>query len=180
MAIVDLDSGPRRPRRRGERAVIGALGGAIGVLALAFWLNGPQPVQRTPVVAPSAQPTAIVVSATTTNGVVTVYSPDGRTVISRIDVSSLPNVAAPGQPVARTLTLPPWANGVDLFELPDRLTNENLLWTLRNVVHIRGSTGLASIEGPAMITWTENGFQYWMVSPTRTTTELVEIANGLR
>jgi len=71
-------------------------------------------------------------------------------------------------------------DNVDLFLVPERITNENLIWTLRSIVRIRGGVGIASVEGPSIVTWTEKGFQYWMVSPTRTTDELIKIANDLR
>lgn len=165
MAIIDLDGVASRRRRRGEPAVIVGLAGAIAVFALAIWVTAPHPPTPT-ATAPSVAPSVAATSAMSA----------GPITITAISVSD-PVVVGPA---GRTLVLPPWASGVDLFELPDRLTNENLLWTLRNVVHIRGGTGLASAEGPSVITWTENGLQYWMVSPTRSTADLVEIADGLR
>ena len=82
--------------------------------------------------------------------------------------------------ILRPLQLPPRYTGVDLAALPDRLANEAPLWTLRSVVVIRGTPGVASVEGPAMIAWTEGGIAYSLRSPTRTTAELITIADELR
>jgi len=190
LAIVELDNVPSRQPRRGDPAIIVGLAGAIAVFALALWATAPQPVTSpAPVPAaavPSAAPSVsgstwvttgpILISALSVTGDLVALSPDGGSA-AVVSPSGVPSVVLHG---VRTLVLPPWVNGVDMFEVPDRLTNENLIWTLRNVVHIRGGTGLASVEGPAVITWTENGFQYWMISPTRSTDELVELANGLK
>jgi hypothetical protein len=69
---------------------------------------------------------------------------------------------------------------VELAFMPDRLANEAAPSTLRSVVVIRGSPGVASVEGPAVISWTENGIAYWMASPTRSIDDLIDIANQLR
>jgi hypothetical protein len=74
----------------------------------------------------------------------------------------------------------PTRSDVDLAFMPDRLANEAPSWTLRSVVVIRGAPGVASVEGPAVIAWTENGIAYWMTSPTRTTSDLIDIANQLK
>jgi hypothetical protein len=178
MAIIDLDGVPSSRRRRGDPALIVALACATAVFALAMWASAPHPTTPAATI-PTAVPSVAVSSAISAGPIlITALSVTGDPVSSSAGGGlGSPGVWAPG---ARTLVLPPWANGVDLFEVPDRLTNENLLWTLRNVVHIRGGTGLASAEGPSVITWTENGFQYWMVSPTQSTDQLVEIADGLR
>ena len=191
MAIVELDNVPSRRPRRGDPVIIVGLAGAIAIFALAMWATAPQPVTSPAPIAPAAAVPSAAPSTTANTSIAT-----GPILITALSVTGDPVALSPGGGSAavvspsgapsvvlygvRTLVLPPWVNGVDMYEVPDRLTNENLIWTLRNVVHIRGGTGLASVEGPAVITWTENGFQYWMVSPTRSTDELVEIANGLR
>ena len=88
--------------------------------------------------------------------------------------------AVPRGQVLTPLQLPRSYVNVDLAAMPDRLANEAAPWTLRSVVVIRGAPGVASVEGPAVISWTENGIAYWLASPTRTTTELIQIANDLR
>jgi hypothetical protein len=82
--------------------------------------------------------------------------------------------------VLKPLQLPGTYANVDLAAMPDRLANEAAPWTLRGVVVIRGAPGVASVEGPAMISWTENGIAYSMASSTRSTIELIQIANDLR
>lgn len=96
--------------------------------------------------------------------------------------ASAPTFAAavPRGVVLRPLLLPSRYANVDLAAMPDRLANEAPLWTLRSVVIIRGTPGVASVEGPAVILWTENGIAYSLQSPTRTTVELIRIANDLR
>lgn len=78
------------------------------------------------------------------------------------------------------LQLSPQYANVDLFAMADRLANEAAPWTLRGVITVRGVPGVASIEGPAVILWTEGGIAYRLASPTRTTGELIQIANELR
>jgi hypothetical protein len=166
MAIVDLDSGSSRGRRAGDGAVIAALGGAIAVFALALWLSAPHPTAVP--IASSPQPSAVPITTA---------------ICSRNGAACTPPLllVASFPPPVRPLALPPGQmDGVDLFLLPERITNENLIWTLRSVVVIRGGQGLASVEGPAVVTWTEKGFQYWMISSTRTTDELIKIADDLR
>jgi hypothetical protein len=82
--------------------------------------------------------------------------------------------------VLKPLQLPGAYANVDLAAMPDRLANEAAPWTLRSVVVIRGTPGVASVEGPAVISWTENGIAYSLASPTRSTTELIQIANDLK
>ena len=180
MAIVELDSGASRRPRRGDRALIAGLSGAIAALSLAFWVSAPHPAPA----AASFAPSASVASGANATAV---------PIFPRLPpVPGVPPQAASvsglGQSttiygrsgIDRALALPAGTTGVDLFLLPDRLTNENLIWTIRRVVRIRGGVGLASVEGPAIVTWTEKGFQYWIVSPTRTTDELIKLADDLR
>jgi hypothetical protein len=165
MAIVDLDKGMSRRPRRGDGALIAALGGAILIFAVAMWTSAPHPTV-TPVAPPrSSQDVSSITTISRSGVLVTTPNP-----------STLRNAG----PVPRPLALPSGLDSVDLFLVPERITNENLIWTMRSVVQIRGGIGLASIEGPSIVTWTEKGFQYWMVSPTRTTDELIKIADDLR
>lgn len=166
MAIVDLDRTPAPARRAGDGAAIAALGGAIALFASALWLSAPHPAAIATVSTPQPSNEAVVTT--------TICSRTGA-------VCTPPQVlVASFIPPARPLALPAGQmDGVDLFLLPERITNENLIWTMRSVVAIRGGQGLASVEGPAIVTWTEKGFQYWMVSSTRTTDELIKIADDL-
>ena len=165
MAIVDLDKGTSRQPGRSDRALIVGLGVAIVVFAAAIWLSAPH-ATMTSTTAPQSS-AAIASSAISRSG--TVLLPP-----------TLPSVVRTVDPSARPLALPANMEDVDLFLVPERITNENLIWTLRSVVTIRGRVGIASVEAPSIVTWTEKGFQYWMVSPTRTTDQLIKIANELR
>ena len=93
---------------------------------------------------------------------------------------SLSGAAVPRAVVLKPLQLPRTYVNVDLAAMPDRLANEAAPWTLRGGVVIRGVPGVASVEGPAVISWTENGIAYSMASPTRSTAELIQIANDLK
>jgi len=168
MAIVELDKDASRRARRGDRALIAGLAVAIGTFMFAMWLSAPHPASQ-PVVAPrpSAAPQAEPITAT-------VWSRDPSFALTNATAGAALAV------IGTVLSLPPGVDNVDLFQLPERLTNENLSATLRNVVRIRGGAGLASVEGPAVITWTENGLQYWMISPTTSTADLITIADGLK
>jgi hypothetical protein len=88
--------------------------------------------------------------------------------------------AVPRGIVLAPLQLPQRYVNVELAAMPDRLANEAASWTLRSVVVIRGTPGVASVEGPAVILWTENGIAYWLTSSTRSTAELIQIAGELR
>jgi hypothetical protein len=87
--------------------------------------------------------------------------------------------SVPRGQLLRPLVLVPRPD-VELAFMPDRLANEAAPWTLRGVVVIRGAPGVASVEGPAVISWTENGIAYWMASPTRSIGDLIDIANQLK
>ena len=165
MAIVDLDKGTSRQPQRGDRALIVGLGGAILVFAAAIWLSAPHPRTTSTTFPQSAA--AAASSAISQSSIV---------LVPATPPSALPTVFPPARPLA----LPANTDSVDLFLVPERITNENLIWTLRSVVRIRGGVGIASVEGPSIVTWTEKGFQYWMISPTRTTDELIKIANDLK
>ena len=166
MAIVDLDKVSSRQPRRGDRALIVGLGGAILVFAAAIWSSAPYPTTTSPT---SAQSSAAV-------GGSAVWSRSSAAVMPATPLGAVRAL----DPSARPLALPANMDDVDLFLVPERITNENLIWTLRSVVTIRGGVGIASVEAPSIVTWTEKGFQYWMVSPTRTTDQLIKVADELR
>lgn len=85
----------------------------------------------------------------------------------------------PGTPVA-TLALPSGAIDVDLSAFPDWLANEPLPASFRAVVAIRGTMGLASVEGRTIVNWTEHGISYRLESIDRSIAELVVLADSLR
>ena len=162
MAIVDLDKSTPRQAQRGDRALIAVLGGAILVFAAAIWSSAPHAAAT---IARSS--TAAPIAATAR----------GSSALAQASIGSAVRTVDPS---ARPLMLPLNLDNVDLFLVPERITNENLIGTLRSIVRIRGGVGLASIEGPSIVTWTERGFQYWMISSTRTTDDLIKIADDLR
>ena len=81
--------------------------------------------------------------------------------------------------ILHALRLPPGVASVDLEWMPERLTNEASPSSLRDVITVRGVPGLASVEAPAVISWTEAGLVYWLISPTRSTIELIRLADDL-
>ena len=162
MAIVDLDKGTSRQPRRSDRALIVGLGGAILIFTAAMWLSAPHPAATTLAQSTTAAPTGAISRSST------------------LAPASLGSAVRTVDPSARPLMLPLNLDNVDLFLVPERITNENLIWTLRSIVRIRGGVGIASVEGPSIVTWTEKGFQYWMISSTRTTDDLIKIADDLR
>jgi len=98
-------------------------------------------------------------------------------------VDNAPAVAALNVPrgaVLHPLALPQKLDGVDLGAMPDRLANEAAPATWQRVITVRGIAGVASVAGPSVIAWTEGGIAYWLTSPTRSTDELIQIANDLR
>ena len=164
MAIVDLDRGTSPQPQGSDRALIVGLGGAIVIFTAAMWLSAPHPATTATTV---ASPAAATTGAVSRSG-------------NAVAPVSLPSAVRTVDPSARPLMLPLNLDNVDLFLVPERITNENLIWTLRSIVRIRGGVGIASVEGPSIVTWTEKGFQYWMISSTRTTDDLIKIADDLR
>jgi hypothetical protein len=96
------------------------------------------------------------------------------------DVSATAMLAVPRGVVMRPLVLPARIDDVDLSAMPDRLANEAAPSSWRRVVTVRGVPGVAAVEGPAVVAWTENGIAYRLASPTRSTEELIKIADELR
>ncbi len=151
-AIVDLDPRPaRRTAPAYDRGAVGALVLGCAAFALAVWITRP----------------AVFPAAATTSGPIA-------------DVGFSSSIAVPRGVVMRPLVLPARIGDVDLSAMPDRLANEAAPSSWRRVVTVRGVPGVASVEGPAVIAWTEGGIAYWLVSPTRTTDDLIKIADELR
>jgi hypothetical protein len=96
------------------------------------------------------------------------------------DLGTTTALVVPRGVVMHPLALPARMNDVDLSAIPDRLANEAAPSSWRRVVTVRGVPGVASAEGPAVVAWTENGIAYWLASPTRSTEELIQIADELR
>lgn len=79
-----------------------------------------------------------------------------------------------------TLVLPSGITDVELSAFPDWLANEPLPASFRAVVAIRGTVGLASVEGRTVVNWTERGISYRLESIDRSIAELVVLAESLR
>lgn len=78
------------------------------------------------------------------------------------------------------LALPLGVTDVELSAFPDWLANESPPASLRAAVAIRGTTGIASVEGVAVVNWTEAGVSYHLVSTERSVAQLVTLASTLR
>jgi hypothetical protein len=81
---------------------------------------------------------------------------------------------------ASPLVLPGEVADASLTFIPDRLANEPPAASLREPIAIRATTGLASVEGPATIAWTERGLSYRLESSSLAVADLVRIAASLR
>jgi len=79
-----------------------------------------------------------------------------------------------------TLVLPSGMTDVELSAFPDWLANEALPASFRAVVAIRGTMGVASVEGRTVVNWTEHGISYRLESIHRSIPELVVLADSLR
>ena len=79
-----------------------------------------------------------------------------------------------------SLALPAGLTDVELSAFPDWLANEPPAASLRAVVAIRGTMGIASVEGLTVVNWTEHGISYRLESLHRTVPELVVLADTLR
>lgn len=78
------------------------------------------------------------------------------------------------------LALPAAARDVELAWLPDRLVNESPRASLQVSVRVRGTLGIASIDAPWMVVWTERGVSYQLSSSERGPDDLVRVAAALR
>jgi hypothetical protein len=86
---------------------------------------------------------------------------------------------APRPPLS-ALALPYGVSDVDLSAFPDWLANEPPAASMRAVVAIRGTMGIASVEGLTVVNWTEQGISYRLESLSHTVSELVVLADSLR
>ena len=84
------------------------------------------------------------------------------------------------RPLLSTLALPRDVTDVALSAFPDWLANEPPLASLRATVAIRGTMGIASVEGLTIVNWTERGISYRLESADRSVPELVVLADSLR
>ena len=84
------------------------------------------------------------------------------------------------RPQLSALSLPASVTDVELFAFPDWLANEPPPASLRAVVAIRGTMGIASVEGLTVVNWTEHGVSYRLESLERTVADLVVLADSLR
>ncbi len=145
--IVDLDRSVAVSRRRSDRYLIAALGLACVTFGLAVALRGPD------------------ASAPVPSGVdAAMMTPTERlALVTRDDA----------MPSGVLFFLP----DVVLSAMPDRFLNEVGPAALREAVRVRGTLGIASVERPAVIMWTERGVTYWLTSATRTTDDLIRLAD---
>jgi hypothetical protein len=84
------------------------------------------------------------------------------------------------RPQLSALSLPTSVTDVELSAFPDWLANEPPPASLRAVVAIRGTMGIASVEGLMVVNWTEHGVSYRLESASRSVPELVVLADSLR
>jgi hypothetical protein len=84
------------------------------------------------------------------------------------------------RPQLSALALPSSVTDVQLSAFPDWLANEPPPASLRAVVAIRGTMGIASVEGLTVVNWTEHGVSYRLESLSRNVSELVVLADSLR
>ena len=84
------------------------------------------------------------------------------------------------RPQLSALALPSGVTDVELSAFPDWLANEPPPASLRAVVAIRGTMGIASVEGLTVVNWTEHGVSYRLESANRSVPELVALADSLR
>jgi hypothetical protein len=84
------------------------------------------------------------------------------------------------RPQLSSLALPSSVTDVQLSAFPDWLANEPPSASLRAVVAVRGTMGIASVEGLTVVNWTEHGISYRLESEKRSVPELVVLADSLR
>src|SRR5258706_11693102 len=118
-----------------DQIVVTALLLACGVFALAVWVTRP-----------AALPAPIAAAALPA-------------------LAQTSSALVPRGAVMHPLVLPQRLGDVDLSAMPDRLANEAAPSSWRRVITVRGIPGVAAVEGPAVVAWTENGIAYWPPPP---------------
>jgi hypothetical protein len=88
-----------------------------------------------------------------------------------------PTVAALLLPPA--LALPTGTTGARLSAIPDSLLNDQPASRYRMRVVVRGRTGLASVDGPLAIAWSENGYWYELSTTRLGLRQLIDLAGAL-
>ena len=155
--IIDLEGGPESaPGRDRRRAMTLAFALCLAVGSAGVGRDGPAATQAT-------RPESL-----------TIFNRDGTFV-----------VAAPADqwgPLAH-LSLPANSPGVLLSWIPDRLANEALPPLPFVPVRVRAASGLAvdSLRDGdfRMVTWSELGYVYWLVSDHGDVSDLVRLADSL-
>jgi hypothetical protein len=154
--IIDLDGASEvSPGRDRRRALTLAFAMCLAIVSAGLGRDAPVPIRTE-----EAAATAIMV-----------FSRDGSTYLGS---------AAADQ----YLSLPPNTSDVLLSWIPERLTNEAFPPLEFVPVRVRAAAGLA-FAGPRpgdyrMVTWTEGGNAYWLVSDRREIADLVRLADTLR
>jgi hypothetical protein len=157
--IIDIDGEPESaPGRDRRRALALAFAFCLVIGSAVVGRDGPAAIHETAPVS------------------MTIFGGDGVNVIA----------ARPDQcgPLAHHLCLPSNTTGVLLSWIPDRLANEALPPLPFVPVRVRSVSGLA-VEGPRqgdyrMLTWTERGNVYWLVSDHGDIADLLRLADSLR
>lgn len=151
--IIDLDGAPEvSPGRDRRRALTLVFAMCLAIASAGLGRDGP------------------VATRTAESATTMLFSRDGSTYLG----------TAPEQ----YLSLPPNTSDVLLSWIPERLTNEAFPPLQFVPVRVRAVAGLA-FAGPRpgdyrMITWTESGNAYWLVSDRREIADLVRLADSLR
>ena len=166
--LIDLD---RKERRAAvwQRIVLILIGTALAAAALlSQQRSGNEPV---PTPTATARPT----------GALLAQQRSGEEPTPAPTATARPTGAmlAPRAPLS-SLALPTSVTDVQLSAFPDWLANEPPPASLRAVVAIRGTMGIASVEGLTVVNWTEHGVSYRLESLERTVADLVVLADSLR
>jgi hypothetical protein len=154
--IIDLEGEPElAPGRDRRRAMTLAFALCLAIGSSGLGRDGPAATQAT--VPPRTM----------------VYSRDGSLLVT----------VAPDQWRPLTLSLPPNSQGVLLSWIPDRLANEALPPLPFVPVRVRSVPGLA-VEAQRdgdfrMVTWSELGNVYWLVSDHGDIDDLLQLADSL-
>jgi hypothetical protein len=164
--IVDLDEEASTPGRDRRRAV--ALVFTLCVAVGSVFVGNDSRVVTAP---PEAETTFIYNGSGALTGWMTFTPVDGRATV----VTTIPT---------HLLSLPPNVDDIALIVFPDRLANEALPQMTFYPVQVRAVVGLG--VDPArpgdqwMLTWTEQGTAYWLVSDRRSIADLIRLADSMR
>lgn len=85
----------------------------------------------------------------------------------------------PAPPLGPALALPAASGAARLSAIPDAMLNDPPAARYAVPVSVRGRAGIAALDAPVVLAWSEDGYWYELSSTDRTLLQLIELASAL-